>query len=105
LGEYGLGADKVQAARDIAQEVIENMDGVRYDRAHFQKFGDYSLDFEVVYYVLSKDYTQYMDLQHAINMEIYRRFEEEEIPFAFPTQTLHHRDLPELEYSSQPMGS
>lgn len=92
--EYGLSTKKVQAARDIAREVVESMEGVRFDRAHFQNFGDYSLNFEVVYYVLSADYSRYMDLQHDINMELYRRFEEEEIPFAFPTRTLHHRGLP-----------
>jgi small-conductance mechanosensitive channel len=33
-----------------------------------------------------------MDAQQAINLEIMRSFEAEEIEFAFPTQTLHlHR--------------
>lgn len=94
--EYGLTADKVQEARDIAAEVVSETEHTRFDRAHFQKYGAYSLDFEVVYFVLSRDYNQYMDVQHSINMELYRRFEEAEIPFAFPTQTLHHRGLAAL---------
>jgi small-conductance mechanosensitive channel len=32
-----------------------------------------------------------MDKQHAINTEIYRRFAEEQIPFAFPTRTIYTR--------------
>ena len=30
----------------------------------------------------------YMDLQQAINLAIFRRFEQEQIEFAYPTQTL-----------------
>lgn len=87
--EYNLPAEKVARASQIARTVIDELDGVRLDRAHFKAFGEYSLDFEVVYYVLSMDYGVYMDCQHAINLEIYRRFEREGIPFAFPTRTLH----------------
>ncbi len=89
--EYNLPADKVALARDIAEEVIKKQEGVRFDRAHFKEYGEYSLTFEVVYYVLSADYTEYMNKQHDINLGIYRRFEEENIPFAFPTRTLHIR--------------
>jgi small-conductance mechanosensitive channel len=62
---------------------------VRFDRAHFASFGDSSLDFEVVYFMLVPDYTAYMDVQQAINLELYRRMEELEVEFAFPTRTLH----------------
>ncbi len=86
--EYGLPAAKVQLARDIVQETITSLPGVRFDRAHFSKYGASSLDFEVVYYVLSKDYNEYMDRQQEINLAIYKRFEDEGISFAFPTRTL-----------------
>jgi small-conductance mechanosensitive channel len=87
--EYGLPASKVERAGDIAKEIISAVEGVRLDRSHFKEYGAYSLDFEVVYYVLSKDYNEYMDRQHEINMKLYRCFEEEGIPFAFPTSTVH----------------
>lgn len=89
--EYNLPTEKVAKASEIAREVIEELEGVRFDRAHFKAFGEYSLDFEVVYYVLSMDYTVYMERQHAINLELYRRFEREGIPFAFPTRAVHLR--------------
>lgn len=91
--EYGLSTEKVEQARSIITEVIQGLDRIRFDRAHFKEFGAHSLNFEVVYFVLSPDYNEYMDLQHRINLEIYRRFEEAEIPFAYPTQTLLHRGL------------
>ena len=34
------------------------------------------------------DYNTYMDVQQAINLRIHQRFEEEQIEFAYPTQTL-----------------
>jgi small-conductance mechanosensitive channel len=61
---------------------------VRFDRAHFQAFGDFALTFETVYYVLGPDYNVYMDCQQAINLTVHRRFEDEGIEFAYPTQTL-----------------
>lgn len=91
--EYGLSTEKVEQARTIITEVIQAQERIRFDRAHFKEFGAHSLNFEVVYFVLSPDYNEYMDLQHRINVEIYRRFEEADIPFAYPTQTLLHRGL------------
>ena len=56
---------------------------------HFKSYGDFSLDFEIVYYVLSRDYPVYMDTNQEINLAIYREFNREGIEFAFPTQTLY----------------
>jgi MscS family membrane protein len=78
----------------MIREIIEGQDLTRFDRAHFFEYGDFSLDFEIVYYVLSSDYNVYMDRQQAINLALFRRFSEEGIKFAYPTQTLQ---LPQLE--------
>ena len=59
------------------------------DRVHFKEFGDFSLNFEVVYYVNVSDYTAYMDTQQEVNFALKKRFEKEGIEFAFPTQTLY----------------
>ncbi len=78
----------VEAIPGTVRTAVEHQQGVRFDRAHFKGFGASSLDFEVVYYVLSPEYNTYMDIQQAINLEIMERFEAEEIEFAFPTRTL-----------------
>ena len=69
--------------------IIESQESVRFDRAHFQGYGDFALNFEVVYYVLDPDYNRYMDIQQAINLLIYQYFSENSIDFAYPTQTLY----------------
>ena len=68
--------------------IIEEQDEVRFDRAHFAKYGPYSLDFDVVYNVLSPDFGRYMDVQQAINFRIHEEFEQMGVEFAYPTQTL-----------------
>jgi small-conductance mechanosensitive channel len=77
------------------ETIIGELDLTRFDRAHFQSFGDYALQFEIVYYVLDPDYNRYMDIQQAINLAIHQKFEAEKIHFAYPTQTVnlidHHR--------------
>lgn len=86
---YQTPAEKLKRIPAIIREVVESEDGVRFDRAHFQKYGDFALTFEVVYYVLSSDYLRYMNAQQAINLRIFERFEDEGISFAYPTQTLY----------------
>ena len=86
---YDTSAQKVATIPRIIREVIQALPDVRFDRAHFSGFGDFSLDIEVVYYVLDTDYNRYMELQQAINLGILHRFSAEGIEFAFPTQTLH----------------
>jgi len=70
------------------KEMIEAQELIRFDRAHFKEFGDFSLNFEIVYWISSPDYNQYMDTQQKINLLIYDRFAAEGIEFAYPTQTL-----------------
>jgi small-conductance mechanosensitive channel len=86
--EYSTRAAQLQRIPEIVKDIAEALEDVQFDRCHFLSFGDYSLNFEVVYYVLSAEYNLYMDRQQAINLEIFQRFEAEGIQFAFPTQTL-----------------
>ena len=73
----------------IIRDAIEKQEQTRFDRSHFFRFGDSSLIFESVYYVLSPDYAIYMNTQQAINLQIMEQFEALEVEFAFPTQTIH----------------
>ncbi|MBW3597156.1 MAG: mechanosensitive ion channel family protein [Planctomycetes bacterium] len=85
---YDTPREMLSAIPGMVREIIEAQSDVRFDRAHFKEFGAYSLNFEVVYYILSGDFNLYMDRQQAINLAIYDRFTEQQIEFAFPTQTL-----------------
>jgi small-conductance mechanosensitive channel len=85
---YQTPVEKLAAIPKMIREIIEKQEHTRFDRAHFKEYGPSSLDYEIVYYVRKPEYNVYMDIQQAINLEIFRRFEQEGIEFAYPTQTL-----------------
>lgn len=86
---YQTPYEKLSAIPGIIRTVIENQkEKVRFDRAHFSSYGDFSLNFEVVYFVQTGDYNQYMDIQQEINLRIYEEFAHQGIEFAYPTQTV-----------------
>jgi small-conductance mechanosensitive channel len=86
---YQTPREKLEQIPTMIREAVEAQQQVRFDRSHFQSYGDFALIFETVYYVLGPDYNLFMDIQQAINFVIHARFEAQGIEFAYPTQTLH----------------
>ena len=76
----------------IIAKILKKTDMAELDRVHFKQFGDFSLDFEVVYYIKTGDYTKYMDIQQQINFGILEEFEKEKIEMAYPTQKIFYVD-------------
>ena len=85
---YQTPYDKISQIPEMIRQAVEKNSQVRFDRAHFKAFGDYALLFEVVYWIQDPDYTIYMDIQQAINLDMFKQFSEAGIEFAYPTQTL-----------------
>lgn len=100
---YGTTKKKLEQIPQIIRDAIEALEQTRFDRSHFAGYGDFSLDFETVYYVLDRDYNLYMDIQQAINLQVYERFDEADIEFAYPTQTLYLQRA-QAETQSSPSG-
>lgn len=86
---YETASAKLRQIPEMLREVVEGQEQVRFDRAHFKQFSDSSLDFEAVYYVLDPTYNVFMDIQQAINLELFQRFAAAGIEFAYPTQTIY----------------
>ncbi|MFA5320439.1 MAG: mechanosensitive ion channel domain-containing protein [Candidatus Omnitrophota bacterium] len=72
----------------MIERIIKGVEGAIFERAHFLSFGNFSLDFEIVYHVIGGDYNKYMDIQQQINFAVMREFSEKKIEFAYPTQTV-----------------
>lgn len=85
---YQATATQLAGIPDTVKAIITATPKVSYDRGHFSGFGDFSLNFEFVYYVEDPDYTLYMDSQQAIYLAIFSAFEKQGIDFAYPTQTI-----------------
>lgn len=83
---YSTPVDLIERVPRLIREIVESNKNTRFDRSHFLRHGDAALDFETVYYVLTADYNQYMDIQQAINLEMHRRFTALGVEFAYPVQ-------------------
>ncbi len=86
---YQTPFEKLRGIPGIIAGIIGEIGEAAFDRAHFFSYGDFSLVFEVVYYVMGSDYTRYMDIQEQINFRIHEEFEKRKIEFAYPTQTVY----------------
>lgn len=86
---YQTPLEKLEAIPGIIENSIKNVKDTIFDRAHFFSYADFSLVFEVVYYVIGANYNKYMDIQQEINFAIKKEFESRGIEFAYPTQTLY----------------
>lgn len=91
---YATPYEKVAAIPAMLRELVEAQSPVRFDRAHFARYTDTALVFDVAYFVLSASYTVYMDVQQAINLELFRRFAEQEIDFSFSPRATLPRQQP-----------
>lgn len=83
---YNTPPEVLEEIPGIVKKIIDKQPKVEYSRGHLAALDHWSINFEFVYIVLSPDYGVYMDVQHAIYMEVIRIFKERSICFAFPTQ-------------------
>lgn len=86
---YSTSPEQVAWIASEVRKIVEMEDGTRFERAHFRGFGGSSLDFEVVYFVLSPEYNRYMDIQQQINLRLMQLLLDAKIEFAYPTQTIY----------------
>jgi small-conductance mechanosensitive channel len=86
---YQTKAAQLEEIPKIIKRIIDETENATYDRSHFFSYGDFSLNFETIFYVESNDYIKYMDVQQKINLEIYKEFEARGIQFAYPTRTIY----------------
>lgn len=78
---YQNDPEKLKKIPGIVKRIIEAAGPTRFDRAHFARFTEYGLLFEVVYFVTVADYIKYMDTQQEINLKIMEAFKNENITF------------------------
>ncbi len=86
---YRTPVEQVAAVPAIIRAQIERQPDTRFDRAHLARLAESALEFEAVYYVMSADYNQFMDLQQAIYLGVMRDLQAAGIALALPERTLH----------------
>lgn len=86
---YETPFEKLKSIPRVVEEIFNSVEFAHLDRCHFLSFGDSALVFEIVYFVESPDFKDYMDVQQRVNFSIVERFASEGIEFAYPTRTLY----------------
>ncbi len=85
---YETPTAKLGKIPKIVKNIFDGIELAQLSRVHFKEMGDFSLIYEVMYYVNTSDYVKYLDIQQNVNIELKKRFEKERIEFAYPTQTI-----------------
>jgi len=90
---YDTPPEKVERAVEIIKEILdagkEKLHPEFSSRVYFNNFNDTSLNILVLYWFSPPDYWEFLAFDQTFNMEVLKRFNEEGIEFAFPTQTLY----------------
>jgi MscS family membrane protein len=98
---YSTSPEKLQRGVEILREMVgartEHFDPDRPPKVFFNDFNADSLNIVVYYWFAPPDWWAYLEFNHEFNMELLRRFNEEGIEFAFPTQTLYVKQDSPLE--------
>lgn len=69
----------------MIEAAIRAEDKVRFERAHFARYGDYAFIFEAVYYVQDSELQAFMDAQQSINLRLLDEFSRRGVTLAYPT--------------------
>lgn len=89
---FNVGLIYQTSAEDAARvpavlEAIVSETEHEFVRSGFVRFGDSSLDYELLFDVLSDDFKDFISARHEVGIAIFKRFAEEGLEFAYPTQT------------------
>lgn len=99
--EYNLTIDmdaSIEQIKKIVKEikvVLCAKDYVKEDTVYvgFNTISAYSNDITIFFYVTETDYNKYLDLKQEINIEILRILEKENVGLAYPTETIHVKNI------------
>ncbi|PCJ25286.1 MAG: transporter [Flavobacteriales bacterium] len=87
---YDMTAEQMEKGIELLKEIGANNKDVNNEYlVSFNAFGDFSLGILFIYYI-KKD-SDILDTQTAMNLEILKKFGENGLEMAFPTQTIYHK--------------
>ncbi|MDP5039054.1 MAG: mechanosensitive ion channel family protein [Candidatus Gracilibacteria bacterium] len=89
--EYSTSNEKIKLAISLVENVFKKykLEGkISNYRAHFDNFGDFSLNILAVYFSEIEGLIDHNKMVNEINLEIKELFEQNQIEIAFPTQKI-----------------
>lgn len=87
---YDTSNEKIERAVKIIEEILENNEEISKDYiVNLHELGSSSINIRVNAYVKTKVFNKYLKVKEAFLMELIKKFREENIEFAFPSQTVY----------------
>lgn len=86
---YETENEILETIPDIIKEALIGIKNITFDVAFFSGFGNFSLNFDIIYYVHSNELYISRMAQNEVNFAIKKAFSHHKIIFAYPTQTLY----------------
>ncbi len=78
--------EKLAGIPKMAEEIIGRQEKARFDRAHLSKIRESAFSYEIIYWVTSPVYRDFMDVQQAVDLGLIKKLRDEGIGLAVPTQ-------------------
>ena len=79
---YNTPAEKLAVIPRLIEDAFQDLENVRFSRAHFQTYAPAGLVYEIVYFVTSPDYDVLVKAQNLVNLRIYQNLQNEAIYFS-----------------------
>ena len=89
---YDTPPDKVDEALEIVRDLLHDHEGMNPEfppRVFFNALNDWSLNILVILWYHPPEYWDYMAFIETFNRQLLRRFNDADISFAFPSQTVY----------------
>lgn len=86
---YDTPAARVREAVALLEEILRTHSATQDFVVHFNRFGDFALNLDVVWWCRTTDWKEYTRHFQELNLAIKERFDDAGFDFAFPTQTVH----------------
>ena len=93
---YETSEDKLKAIPLLVEKLLTQEKNIRFMSAHFKEFGDSAYVYEVIYYVETADYYEYLRIHNDIAMQLIDVLAKEQIEMAYPTQRLYLSNVSEV---------
>ena len=86
--EYETELDKLEKIPQIIKDIFTKMKKTELKYVYFKTYGASSLDFEIIYNISTPSFDELIKIKQLLNIEIFKKFKEEGINFAYPTQKI-----------------
>lgn len=86
--DYQTTDTKLRKVPDLFKKIIDGIEGAEYKYAYINELGDYSINYKLVYKVLSGKFSDFYPIHHETLLQLNKTLKKEKINLAFPTQSI-----------------